>query len=58
MCCTIKVTFKSIYFTCGNLKVTKTKFLFLKNVLHRKLEHEVEKVKRMKLEVNMNFQPE
>ena len=63
--CTIKVAVKSIYFTCGSLKVTKTKFLFLKNVLHRELEREVEKVKHMKLEVmrpktknNMNFQRE
>ena len=63
--CTIKVTVKSIYFTCESLKVTKTKFLFFKNVLHRELERKVEKVKHMKLEVmrpktknNMNFQPE
>ena len=54
-----------IYFTCGSQKATKTKFLFFKNVLHRELEHKVEKVKHMKLEVmrpktknNMNFQPE
>ena len=32
-CCTIKVTVKSISLTCGSLKVTKTKFLFFKNVL-------------------------
>ena len=43
--CTIKVTVKSIYFTCGSLKVTKTKFLFFKNVLLRELERKVEKVK-------------
>ena len=49
--CTIKVSVKSIYFTCGNLKVTKRKFLFFKNVLHRELERKVEKVKHMKLEV-------
>ena len=61
----VKVTVKSIYFTCGSLKVTKTKFLFFKNVLHRELERKVEKVKHMKLEVmrlktknNMNFQRE
>ena len=47
--CTIKVTVKSIYFTCGSLKVTKTKFLFFKNVLHRELERKVEKVKKVVL---------
>ena len=63
--CTIKVTVRSIYFTCGSLKVTKIKFSFFKNVLHRELESEVEKVKHMKLKVmrlntknNINFHPE
>ena len=63
--CTVKVTVKSIYFTCGSQQLTKTKFLFFKNVLRRELERKVEKVKHMKLVVmrpktknNMNFQPE
>ena len=62
---TVVVTVKSIYFTCGSPQVTKTKFLFFKNVLRRELERKVEKVKHMKLVVmrpktknNMNFQPE
>ena len=45
MRCTIEVTVKSIYFTCGSLEVTKSKFLLFKNVLHRELERKVEKVK-------------
>ena len=53
--CTIKVTVKSIYFTCGSLKVTKTKFLFFKNVLHRELERKVEKVKVVLYKKNAIF---
>ena len=43
--CTVKVTVKSIYFTCGSPQLTKTKFLFFKNVLRRELERKVDKVK-------------
>ena len=53
--CTIKVTVKSIYFTCGSLKVTKTKFLFFKNVLHRELERKVEKVKGGTIQKKRDF---